>query len=154
MHWLEFLDVMFLVKCLKNRQNNPDICSFVTFAKSCTRAFTIMKLQHNFCHLSTTRHFDFNRIVLLWNALPPVHISQSFLTISVDKFWPFWEITSKRSSLLLFRALFTLYALVLNVTPHPTLNLTGLHHIDGADLQQSFLFLYFSHANVPLSALL
>ena len=81
MHWLEFLDVMFLVKCLKNPRDNQDLCSFVTFVKSCTRASTTMKLQHNFCHLSTTRHFYFNRIVLLLNAMPPVDISQSFLTI-------------------------------------------------------------------------
>ena len=81
MHWLEFLEVMFLVRCLKNPRHSPDICSLVTFVKSCTRASTTMKLQHNFCHLSTTRHLHFNRIVLLWNAMPPVDISQSFLTI-------------------------------------------------------------------------
>ena len=51
MHWLEFLDVMFLVKCLKNPQDNPDICSLVTFVKSCTSASTTTKMQHNFCHL-------------------------------------------------------------------------------------------------------
>ena len=81
MHWLEFVDVIFLIKCLKNPQDNSDMCSFVTFVKSCTRVSTTMKLQHKHCHLSTTRHFYFDRIVLLWNAMPPVDISQPSLTI-------------------------------------------------------------------------
>ena len=83
MHWLEFLENMFIVKCtcIQNPQDNLDISSFISFVRSRTITSTSMRLQRNFCHSSSTRHFYFNRMVLLWNAIPSIDISQPFLTI-------------------------------------------------------------------------
>ena len=91
MHWLEFLDIMFLVKCIQNPQGNLDVSSFISFIKSRTRASISMRLQHNFCCLSSTRHFYFNRIVLLWNTIPFIDISQPFFTIRRHILNFFWE---------------------------------------------------------------
>ena len=43
-HWQEFLDIMFLVKCLKNLQNNLDLCSFIPFVKSHTKTAVFINL--------------------------------------------------------------------------------------------------------------
>ena len=51
------------------------------FVSSCTKASSSKKLKHNFCQSSSTKHFYFNRIVYLWNALPPIDTSQSYASI-------------------------------------------------------------------------
>ena len=91
MHWLEFLDIMFLVKCIKAPPDNFDIFSYVSFVNTCTRASTSMKLKHNYCRLSTTRHFYFNRIVLLWNHIPSFDFALSFSAIRRHVLNFFWN---------------------------------------------------------------
>ena len=81
MYWYELQDLMFLVKCLKDPPDNFDILSHISFLSSCTRASSSKKLKHNLCHTTTTRHFYFNRVVHLWNAIPAVDTSQSYYII-------------------------------------------------------------------------
>ena len=65
--------------------HNPDICSCICyFYEVLHQSLYYHEAQDicNFCHFSTIRNFYLNRIVLLWNAMPPVDFSQSFLAIS------------------------------------------------------------------------
>ena len=70
MYWLEIQDIMFLVKCLKEPSDNFNIFSYVYFSSGTTRSVASRKLIHNFTKFCSSRHFYFNRIVRLWNALP------------------------------------------------------------------------------------
>ena len=83
MYWFDLQDVLFLVKCLKDESDSMNIYKYITFVSSSTRSSTSNKLVHNFFRTSTTRHFYFNRGVLLWNALPStcVDLSLSIPTI-------------------------------------------------------------------------
>ena len=67
---------MFLVKSLKYPTLNFNILNFVSTGLS-------RKLQHNYSKTTTVCHFYFNRIVNLWNALPPIDISSSLASIKV-----------------------------------------------------------------------
>lgn len=93
MYWLELLDIMFLVKSLKNPPDNFDIYAHVTFINHegrCTRSTTARHLRSNYCRTTYGRHFYFNRVVRLWNAVPPIDLSLSVHTIKrhlMDFFW-------------------------------------------------------------------
>ena len=73
MYWLEIQDIMFLVKCLKEPSDNFNIFSCVSFSSGTTRSAASRKLIHKFTKFCSSCHFYFNRIVRLWNALPPVN---------------------------------------------------------------------------------
>ena len=79
--WLEIQDLLFLIKCIKYSPDNLNIFSHISFVSSCARASSSKKLKHNFCQSLSTKHFYFNRIVYLWNALPPIYTSQSYTSI-------------------------------------------------------------------------
>ena len=85
MHWFEFLDVMFLIKCIKDPPDNFNIFEFVQFVSSSTRSGSNNKLVINLTRSSKVRHFYFNRIARLWNRLPHtgigIDLSLSFLAI-------------------------------------------------------------------------
>ena len=78
MYWLELLDIMFFVKCTQQPADNFDITQYIKFATKnassrITRSITSNKLVKNVSHYNITRHFYFNRIVRLWNALPTIN---------------------------------------------------------------------------------
>ena len=81
MYWLELQDIMFLIRCIKDPPNNLDLNDHISFSSSSTRATSTLSLRHNFSRSSTTRHFYFNRVVHLWNALPTLDLSQSCSSI-------------------------------------------------------------------------
>ena len=81
MYWFELQDIIFLVKCLKDETNSTNIYKYMTFFFSSMRSSTSNNPVHNFSRTSTTRHFYFNRIVLLWNALPRIDLTLSIPTI-------------------------------------------------------------------------
>ena len=92
MHWFELQDLLFLIKNLQNPSDNFQMLNFISFVSSSTRAASANKLRYNYSawRLSTTRHFYFNRIVRLWNALPPLNLSLPFLSIKhqlIEYFW-------------------------------------------------------------------
>ena len=120
MYWFELQDFMYLIKCMKDPSDNFDIYSHIPFVTSCTRASSTKTLKHNFCRYSTTQHFYFNRVVHLWNALPPVDITQSYPTIKRQITNFLWDHFTSNFTLTL-HALFTLY------TPVPPA-LTSLIH--------------------------
>ena len=70
MYWYDLQDIMFLLKCLKDPDDNINIHRYITFTTVRTRAATHNHLKLNFNRTSTTQHFYFNRVVKLWNKIP------------------------------------------------------------------------------------
>jgi len=58
MYWMDLLDILFLVKCLKDETDTIGIFifKFISFVKSSTRAGTTKRLKHDYCGTSTSRH--------------------------------------------------------------------------------------------------
>ena len=76
--WLDLLDIMFLVKCIKDKEDNMNIHEFITISTAPTRAGSSgLSLNANFTHTLRAKHFYFNRIVQLWN-----HVQPSTFTLS------------------------------------------------------------------------
>ncbi len=65
MHWLELMDLLFLVKNLKQPQDNFNILDNVRFVTSSSRLGSNHKLANNFTRCNKARHFYFNRVVRL-----------------------------------------------------------------------------------------
>ena len=81
MYWFELQDLLFLVKCLKDSNDSACIHDHIQFVSSSTRAGSGRKLAHNFCRTSIVRHFYYNRVVLLWNAMPAINLDLSLRSI-------------------------------------------------------------------------
>ena len=81
--WLDLHDLLFLVKCLQDQENNFEIHCYITFRTTCTRTgSTGRMLIINYTRTSAARHFYFNRIVLLWNSVQPaINLNESFQVI-------------------------------------------------------------------------
>ena len=88
---LEFYDVMFFIRSLKNPSNTFSIQSFVHFSDANTRSSFHLKLKHSYSKSNTSRHFYFNRLPRLWNSLPPVNPKLSFHTIRKKVLKVFWS---------------------------------------------------------------
>ena len=77
MYHYEFLDVIFLIKCLQN----PDPCfpvhEYITFSSTVTRSSSSFKLVHQLSKTNLSRHSYFSRIARLWNTLPPIDTTMS-----------------------------------------------------------------------------
>ena len=78
MHWLELLDLLFLIKCLKEPPDNFNIFDHVRFVTTSTRSGSNHRLAHNYTRTNKTRHFYFNRIVRLWNVVPCIDLDLSY----------------------------------------------------------------------------
>ena len=77
MYWFDLQDVLFFVQCLKDKSDKMNIYEYITFVSSSIRSSTSNKLVHNFSWISTARHFYFNRVILLWSALPSINLALS-----------------------------------------------------------------------------
>ena len=61
-----------LTRHLLHSPDNFDVLHFISFCESGgTRSTSYGHLKVNFKRTSTTRHFYFNRVVRLWNSVPP-----------------------------------------------------------------------------------
>lgn len=81
MMYFELADIMFFVKSIKAPTNRFDINKFISFSSTSTRYATNLKLNHCFSSSNHARHFYFNRLPRLWNALPVFDLTQSDITI-------------------------------------------------------------------------
>ena len=83
MMYYELLDLSFFIRSLKQPSGDSfNIFSHVQFCDSkSTRSSTFIKLKHVTSPNNTHRHFYFNHLIRLWNALPPINIDQSYDTI-------------------------------------------------------------------------
>ena len=94
--WLELLDLMFLVKCLLHPSDNFNILDYVSFVNSASRRATCGKLAYKYTRTSTSRHYYFNRVVRLWNAVPAIDLSKSLASIKArltEYFWDYFKST-------------------------------------------------------------
>lgn len=90
---LELSDICFFVKSFKLHES-PDqsfsILKHVSFSQNNTRSGTFNKLVQPPIKLNRDKQFYFNRFPHLWNSLPPIDLSLSFVTIRkqlIDIFW-------------------------------------------------------------------
>ena len=82
MYWHDLQDLLFLIKCMKNPPDNISlVLEFISFTSTNTRSGHHRKLQHHYRRTSPARHFYFNRVVKLWNTLPPINIDLSYTSI-------------------------------------------------------------------------
>ena len=80
MYTFELADIVFAIKSLKAPSSNFDISKFLSFTVGNTRSAAQRKLKHVTVPNNKVRHFYFNRLPRLWNALPPVDLSLSVST--------------------------------------------------------------------------
>ena len=90
MYFLEYLDITFLVTCIKEPASNFPISDYITFSSSNTRSCTFYKLIIKKAKTNQSRHFYFNRVARLWNFLPPIDLSLSLSTIKHNLKQIFW----------------------------------------------------------------
>ena len=81
MYTFELADIIFAIKSLKAPSSNFDISNFLSFTVGNIRSAAQRKLKHVTVPNNKVRHFYFNRIPCLWNALPPVDLSLPVSTI-------------------------------------------------------------------------
>ena len=91
MYWLELQDILFLIKCFKDPSENFNPLSFVSFVCHSTRSATSHKLKVNYNRTSVTRHFYFNRVVKLWNCMPPIDLTMSYSKLKHTLKQIFWS---------------------------------------------------------------
>ena len=105
---------------MKNPPDNFDIYDHITFTNSDERSThsnssAAHHLQSKHCHTSYGRHFYFNRIARLWNAVHPIDLSLSEYTIK-RHLMDFYGLTLRKLLTLTHPTLFIFYALVPFVT--------------------------------------
>ena len=88
----ELFDVLFFVKCLKFPDPSFDVKDFISFSTSSTRSGSAAKLTHKFSSTSISHHSYFCRLIRIWNSLPPIDLSLSFLSIKQQIKQYFWNI--------------------------------------------------------------
>ena len=75
MYTFELADIVFAIKSLKAPSRNFNISKFLSFTIGNTRSAAQRKLKHVIVTNNKVKHFYFNRLPRLWNALPPVDLS-------------------------------------------------------------------------------
>ena len=83
MYIFELNDIIFLISTLKRSSTHFQITNYISFNTGVTRSSSLNKLIHKCTRLNSDRHFYFNRIPRLWNALPPINLSLSLHTIKM-----------------------------------------------------------------------
>ena len=93
MYYYDLQDLLFLIKCLLSPPDNFNILQYISFSSHGTRSTTAGKLKVNYRRTSTTWHFYFNRVVTLWNAVPPSCLDLTFTynTIRRRLLLHFWD---------------------------------------------------------------
>lgn len=76
-YWLEFQDIMFLIKYLQDPHDNFNIKDCITFASNFMRVASNQTLIYQYSRTSIGSYLYFNRIVRLWNHLPEVDLTES-----------------------------------------------------------------------------
>ena len=90
MHWYELQDLLYPVKCLQNPPDNINLFHHISSVTSNTRRHQIM-LQYQPTRTSFARHFYFNKIVKLWNAVQPIDISLPLSSIKHQLWNILWK---------------------------------------------------------------
>ena len=91
---LELNDIFFFVKSLKlcELPNHSFIISkYISFSQNNTRSGTFSKLVQPPILHNRVKQFYFCRLPHLWNSLPPIDLSLSFVTIRKQLKEIFWK---------------------------------------------------------------
>ena len=78
MYVFELFDILLFVKSLKSPDPSFPVLDYVSFSNNSTRSSTFTKLTPRHLSSSSSQHSYFNRLVRLWNFLPPINISLSY----------------------------------------------------------------------------
>ena len=81
MYTYELLDIIFLVRNLKFPDPSFPVKDYIQFSSSSTRVSSYSKLIHLSSRTNKSHHSFFKRVTRLWNALPPIDLTQSVNTI-------------------------------------------------------------------------
>ena len=81
MYYLELNDLFFSISNIKNPSTNFSVLSYVSFSTGSTRSAAHGKLVHARFSSSLSHFSYFSRLPRLWNFLPAIDLTQSFLTI-------------------------------------------------------------------------
>ena len=74
---LELQDIMFCIKSLKSTSGHFSIMEYISFNQNHTRSGDGNKMSHSRSHLNSSRHYYFNRLPRMWNALPTINLDLS-----------------------------------------------------------------------------
>ena len=88
----ELFDVLFFIKCPKFPDPSFVVKKYVTSSSFPTRSGSTAKLVHKHNSTSLLHHSYFCRLVRIWNALPPINLSLSFLSLKLQIKQFFWTI--------------------------------------------------------------
>ena len=78
---MELNDIIFIFRRLQSSHYCINIHSLISFSSSDTRSVSSHKTIHSISSTNHSRHFFFNRIPRLWNALLPINLDLSINTI-------------------------------------------------------------------------
>ena len=87
----ELNDILFFVKSLKEPNTSFNIHNYFTFSSNCTRSASHHKLVHKLARTNVTKNSYFYRLPRLWNALPPIDLNPSFMSIKHNLKQLFWN---------------------------------------------------------------
>ena len=93
--WLEVQDILLLLSLIKS-PDNFDLCDYITFVESGTRSSTSHKIRSTSTNVpksNPTKFYYFNRIVRIWNSLPPVDLESSYNSLKgmlYDLYWDYF----------------------------------------------------------------
>ena len=71
---------MFLISLIKSPPGKFNLSDYIQFVQSATRSSPFHKIHSTSRapHVNSIKSFYFNRIVCIWNSLPPVELESSF----------------------------------------------------------------------------
>ena len=118
MYILELNEIVFILKSLKHPSPSFNITIFISFADGNIRSSTRGKMIHVRNNNNTSRHFFFNRIPRLWNALPPMDLSLS-ITTNKRKVYNFYGHIFYLTFNMITCVHFIFYAHVVDAPTHP-----------------------------------
>ena len=90
MYIFELFDILLFVKSLKSPDPSFPVLDYVSFSNNSTRSSTFTKLTPRHLSSSSSQHSYFNRLVRLWNFLPPIDISLSYPVLKAHLKSIFW----------------------------------------------------------------
>ena len=82
--WFELQNVLLFRHLVKFPPDNYNLSDFVHFSDSSTCSATAGKLipsSLKIPRLDRTKHFYYNRIIMIWNSLPPFDLHLSYVTL-------------------------------------------------------------------------
>ena len=91
MYFLELLDILFFIKCLKSPDPSFPILNFVSFSAASTRSASYTKLIHQHRQSTLSQHSYFSRLIRTWNILPPIDLSLPLSTTKLQLKKFFWS---------------------------------------------------------------